>query len=101
MTSNNQSSILPFAAGDGKREVRVTKIAILPKGEPLFSELTTHIEITDEAASEFLVISQEGGRQDIQKAICIDGGEWPLLRDSIEYMLSQCRDGRKAIEPNF
>jgi hypothetical protein len=35
-------------------ETRTVKIAVLMKGEPLFDESTTEIEIIDEAGGEFL-----------------------------------------------
>lgn len=32
-------------------ETRITRLTVLPKGEPLFAETATHIQIEDEAAS--------------------------------------------------
>lgn len=42
-------------------EARTLKIVVLPKGEPIFSELATQIEVMDEAAGEFVKVSQMGG----------------------------------------
>lgn len=39
-------------AGDEFREVKVTRLTIVPKGEAIFCERATHIETQDEAAGE-------------------------------------------------
>jgi hypothetical protein len=72
-------------------DVRVVEIAVMQKGQPLFSELTTRISLDDEAAGEFVKVMQEGGHTDIAKWIAIEPSEWPTLRDAIEYMVGQCR----------
>ena len=72
-------------------ECRTLKIALIPKGEPIFSERATHIEIVDEAAGEFVEVSQD---YDNVKSgtIAIDSTEWPLLKSSIDRMIDDCRD---------
>lgn len=57
---------------------RVLKTAILPPGEPIFSERATIIEIDDEAAGEFVVIER-----DTQK-IEIEPDQWPMIRAAID-----------------
>lgn len=76
--------------GDDNFDLRILKIAIVPKGQPIFSEQATMIEITDEAAGEFIVVSQNGGHTDLEKKIAIEVKEWILLREAIAYMISQC-----------
>ena len=71
---------------------RITRVSVLPHGEPVFSERTTHIEIDDEAAGEFVKISQEGGHTDIAKWITVEPSEWPVLRDAIQFMVDQCKE---------
>ena len=44
------------------------------------------IEIVDEAAGEFLEVSQEGGK------LRFDKEEWPHVRDAIEKMFKLCRN---------
>jgi len=56
------------------------------KGEQLFHCSVTEIEILDEAAGEFLEISQEGGK------LRFDPEEWPHVRNAIEKMLKLCRN---------
>lgn len=72
-------------------DVRVTQIAVMPKGGQLFSETVTLISIDDEAAGEFVKVTQDGGHTDMSKWITIDVKEWPVLCDAIEFMVGQCR----------
>ena len=70
----------------GQLVKQVTKISVRPEGEPLFSELNTDIEIDDESAGQFIVVSQ--ARTDVEKCVVrIDREEWPILRDAIEEMV--------------
>jgi len=59
---------LPSSA---KYETRITRLSVIPREEPIFSEQATHIAIEDEAAGEFVKVSQEGGHTDVAKWICI------------------------------
>ena len=76
--------------GDSNFDLRILKIAIVPKGQSIFSEQATMIEIVDEAAGEFVVVSQIGGHTDLEKKIAIEVKEWLLLAEGIAYMISQC-----------
>jgi hypothetical protein len=71
-------------------ETRTLKIAVVQIGEQLFHDATTNIEIVDEAAGEFIEVSQHtdsgGGK------IRIDKIEWPKISAAIEKMLKECRD---------
>jgi hypothetical protein len=71
-------------------ETRTLKIAVCVKGEPIFHEGTTEIEIVDEAAGEFLKITQSD--DDIEQAtIKIDPIEWPMIKAGIDKMMKECR----------
>ena len=72
-------------------ETRITRMTVIPRHEPVFSEKATHIEIDDEAAGEFVKVSQEGGHTDIAKFVTFEKSEWHVIRDAIEYMMNQCR----------
>ena len=72
-----------------KYETRITSVTVFPVGESMYSEMATKIEITDEAAGEFVEVRQSG-RTDIGK-ICIDPGEWPALRAAINRAVRACR----------
>jgi hypothetical protein len=71
---------------------RITRVSVLPHNEPILSEKTTHIEIEDEAAGEFVKISQQGGHTDVAKWIVTDPSEWPVIRDAIQFMFDQCKE---------
>lgn len=70
-------------------ETRTLSILVAPKDQPTFSEYATEIKIVDEAAGEFLEVSQTG-RTDLGK-IAINPEEWPTLRDAIDRMMKECR----------
>jgi hypothetical protein len=70
-------------------ETRTTKITVLPKGEPLFHEGATEITIVDEAAGEYLEVSQCSDSH--EGKIKIDCVEWPALKAAIDKMIKECR----------
>jgi hypothetical protein len=67
-------------------ETRTTKMIVGVKGQQIFDDSVTEIEIVDEAAGEFLEVSQEGGK------LRFDAEEWPHVRDAIEKMFKMCRN---------
>ena len=73
-------------------DVRIIELIVIPKGQPTFSEMATRISIDDEAAGEFVKVSQEGGHTDVAKWIVIDPSEWPVIRDAIQFMFDQCKE---------
>jgi len=70
-------------------ETRTSKIVVTRKGEPIFEEFATSIEIVDEAAGEYVEVSQLSDEYDGKIAICKE--EWPAIRAAINKMLKQCR----------
>lgn len=70
-------------------ETRITRLTVAPRGEATFSEQATHIEIDDEAAGEFVSVSQD--RCNGKQCFLIDPEEWPALRDAIDRMVKECR----------
>ena len=72
-------------------ETFTTAMTIKPKGEMIFSEMATTIEIEDEAGGCFVVVKQEGKiHEPGLNQIAIDPQEWPTLKDAIERMLEVC-----------
>jgi hypothetical protein len=66
----------------------------MKEGEPLFSETTTHVEIRDDGAGEFVQLIQEGGN--IQtKSITINPEEWPVLREAVDEMVGLREDEKQ------
>jgi hypothetical protein len=56
------------------------------KGEQIFDESITEIEIVDEVGGEFLEISQD------EQKLRFDKEEWPHVRNAIEKMFKLCRN---------
>ena len=79
---------------DGKRELRVTRLSVVTPGDgQMFSEMTTHVEIEDEAGGEFVVVRQQSMHtKPRDQTISIDDLDWPALRAAIDWMLGECRD---------
>ena len=73
-----------------EHEQRILKIAVCVKDEPIFHQCVTEIEIVDEAAGEYLEVSQCSDKYDGK--IAIDPHEWPSLRDAIDRMIKECRN---------
>ena len=74
---------------NAKQKPRVTRIVLVPDGEPLFSEMATTVEIEDEAGGEFVQVSQHGGPDLGMIQINLD--EWPALRAAINRLVRECR----------
>ena len=72
-------------------QTRTLKIAVGVKGEPIFHEGATEIEIIDEAAGEFLKITQSMDNVE-PGVIKIDPHEWPMLKAGINKMMKECRN---------
>lgn len=74
-------------------ESRALSMIHIPKGEPIFVEAATVVRIVDEAAGEFVEVSQED--REGHGKISIDPGEWLSLRDLIDKMVGECRPDRE------
>ena len=72
-------------------ETRVTRLTVLPKGVPTYSEAATHVEIEDEAAGEFVVVRQCSARVKPGE-VRIGSEDWSALRDAIDRMIADCRE---------
>lgn len=82
----------PTLLGNERYSVRVTRLTVLPPSDPIFSERATHIDIRDEAAGEFVVVTQDVGRLDQVRSINIDcGDEWAAIRGAVDYMVQECK----------
>lgn len=75
-----------MSAEKPKYEARVTAVIVNKTDEPIFSETATKIEIDDEAAGEYLKISQDN------RYIQITPEEWPEIKSQIDKMILQCRE---------
>ena len=69
-------------------ETRTTKIIVGVKGDQIFSKSITEVEIIDEAAGEFIEVSQEDGSQKLR----FDKDEWVHVRAAVNKMFKLCRN---------
>ncbi len=72
-------------------ETRIIKIVVAPKGDPIYSERATTIEIDDLAGGEFVKIAQNRGSKECE-CIAFDREEWQAVKTEIDRMVLQCRD---------
>ncbi len=66
--------------------VGAVAIVVVEKGEPIFSPSSTRVEITDEAAGEFVTVKQDVGE------ISIMVEEWPAIREAVDRLIAEYRD---------
>lgn len=71
---------------------RITRLSILPENEPIFSEQCTHITIADEAAGEYLEITQQSNSADIkEQTVMITPDEWPAIKSAVDQMMVELK----------
>ena len=68
-----------------KHFTRPVAWVVKPIGEPIFSEMSTRVEIVDEAGGEFIEVT-DGRLSKIQ----INPEEWPELKQAIETAICWC-----------
>ena len=66
---------------------RITRVTIIKEGEPLFSQYGYTIEIEDEAAGEFIQITDHQDRHQIT----LNPEDWPAIRSAINKMVKLCQ----------
>ena len=72
-------------------QARITRLHLVPDGQPIFSEMAYSVEIDDEAAGEFVTLtSLEESCSPGQ--VRIDPSDWPALRDAIDRMIGECKE---------
>lgn len=87
------------AATGSDYQTRVTKLSVMIKGEPIFSETATHVELADEAAGEFVRVIQYSSRTGKEnQAIAIDPEEWPHVKAAIEQLLPNAESSNPTKE---
>ena len=69
---------------------RVTGLAVLRDGDSIFQASATRLRIADEAAGEYVIVTQCRDEYKDQ-SIAIEPEEWPLIRDAIEELIKGCR----------
>jgi hypothetical protein len=74
-----------------KYETRILKVAVMDETQTIFNDGVTFVEIADDAAGEFVVLSQNEPTGDPKRMISIDVVEWPELRKAIDDMVKRCK----------
>jgi hypothetical protein len=74
-----------------KYETRILKVAVMDETQTIFNDGVTFVEIADDAAGEFVVLSQNEPIGDPKRMISIDAVEWPELRKAIDDMVKRCK----------
>ncbi|WP_252178364.1 hypothetical protein [Endozoicomonas sp. 4G] len=72
-----------------KYECRATQYSVSRRGDPIYADGTTRIDIDDESGGEFIVLAQSSLHRDAR--ITIDPAEWPLVRKAIDRLVKACR----------
>ena len=67
-------------------------MTVLPAGEPIFSEKATVISIEDEAAGEYIKITQQTDATfESNQTVSFDPEEWEEVKDVIDQMFGEIR----------
>lgn len=79
---------------------RTTRLTVLPEGEPIFSERATHIEIDDEAAGEFVKVTQQRDKSTQGcDTLTFDPDEWPEVKSAVDTMMRYIEMEKKEVMP--
>lgn len=69
-------------------DIITTRLTVVPEGEPIYSEMATHVDMQDEAAGPFVELAQIGKIGDEGRSVIrIDLEEWPTIRGAIDQMI--------------
>jgi hypothetical protein len=74
-----------------KYETRILKVGVMDAEQSIFDEGVTFVEIADDAAGEFVVLSQNEPTGDPKRTISTDRSQWPVLRQAIDDMVKRCK----------
>ena len=73
-----------------KMETRHTRIRVAPTGDHIHSDQGFTVEIdSDCSGGEFVVVTDHAD----EHSVGINPEEWPSLRDAIDKMVDECREG--------
>lgn len=80
----------------GEYDIRILKVMVAKPGEAVFSEAATTVEIVDDAAGEYVKVTQAKYEKDEETHyVEISPCEWPAIRSAIEFMVSECREDKE------
>jgi len=82
-----------------KYKIRITRLAVLPDGEPLYSMRCTEVSLVGEAAGEFIEIKQASENSDVESlTIGVMPEEWPALKEAVERLLAEIKAHEIVVE---
>ena len=90
-TPENPDGVSLATASCSAYRVRITRLAVLPPGEPLFSEKCTNVSIDDNAAGEYVAIEQQSGSVEAkdQRIEMNDESEWASIKAAVDQMFKE------------
>ena len=72
-------------------KTRITRISVTPEGCSLFELSATHIDIVDEAAGEFVTLTQHTDDRHGDHVVNINPDEWPAIRAAVNKLIKECK----------
>ena len=80
-------------------EYQVTTLSLIvkPKGDPIYSDRATIVEMMDEAGGPFIRILQLSDDNE-RGQIKIDPDEWGAIKEAVETMLKICREQQEIMD---
>lgn len=79
-----------------KYETRLTRLVVCPVGEKLFCEMATEISIEDEAAGEYIKITQCHSDSKNGTVLLSPGDDLELVVAAIQRLAADCRSDDDA-----
>lgn len=69
-------------------DIITTRLTVVPEGEPIYSEMATHVEMQDEGAGPFVELIQVGKIGEAgRNVVRIDAEEWPAIKGAVDQMI--------------
>lgn len=69
-------------------DIITTRLTVVPEGEPIYSEMATHVDMQDEASGAFVELVQVGQIGEAgRNVVRIDAEEWPAIRGAVDQMI--------------
>ena len=72
-------------------EITTLSLIVKPKGQPIFCEKATIVEMTDEAAGPFITLRQCSDESE-RGQVAFDLDEWPTIQEAIGLMVAECHN---------
>lgn len=71
-------------------EITTLSLIVKPKGDPIYSDFATIVEMTDEAGGPFIRILQHNDHTE-RGEVRIDRDEWNAIKEATDTMLAVCQ----------